>query len=256
MTNVAPDARIAELTRELAELRGQKEAVADVLRALSGSGMRLQPILDQIVEAAARLGHADSCLVWLVDGELLRLRASFGAPESAVEHQRLHPHTAELGSCTGRVALTKRPVHIPDVDEDQDYTYDTTQRGHYKTLLGLPILLEGELVGVFGLSRREVRPFESDEIDLTSTFADQAAVAISTAGLFETVERQKAELTRFPLAGGRRLDLERGWRAASRRAPRLHHRGLLRPPRFYGLCRNGRAGGAHRRRSRVPRGGR
>jgi class 3 adenylate cyclase len=197
MTNVAPDARIAELTRELAELRGQKEAVADVLRALSGSGMRLQPILDQIVEAAARLGHADSCLVWLVDGELLRLRASFGAPESAVEYQRLHPHTAELGSCTGRVALTKRPVHIPDVDEDQDYTYDTTQRGHYKTLLGLPILLEGELVGVFGLSRREVRPFESDEIDLTSTFADQAAVAISTAGLFETVERQKAELTRF-----------------------------------------------------------
>jgi class 3 adenylate cyclase len=124
------------------------------------------------------------------------VRAS-GPPESAVEYQRLHPHTAELGSCTGRVALTKRPVHIPDVDEDQDYTYDTTQRGHYKTLLGLPILLEGDLVGVFGLSRREVRPFESDEIDLTSTFADQAAVAISTAGLFETVERQKAELTRF-----------------------------------------------------------
>jgi class 3 adenylate cyclase len=197
MSNVAPDARIAGLTRELEDLRGQKEAVADVLRALSGSGMRLQPILDQIVEAAARLGRADSCLVWLVDGELLRLRASFGAPESAVEYQRLHPHTPELGSCTGRVALTKRPVHIPDVDEDRDYTYDTTQRGHYKTLLGLPILLEGELVGVFGLSRREVRPFANDEIDLTSTFADQAAVAISTARLFETVERQKAELTRF-----------------------------------------------------------
>jgi class 3 adenylate cyclase len=196
MTNVAPDVQIAELTRELADLRGRQEAVADVLRALSSSGMRLQPILDQIVEAAARLGRADSCLVWLVDGELLRLRASFGAPQSAVEYLRLHPHAPELGSCTGRVALTKRPVHIPDVDTDPDYTYETTQR-HYKTLLGLPILVEGELVGVFGLSRREVRPFAGEEVDLMSTFADQSAIAISTARLFETVERQKAELTRF-----------------------------------------------------------
>jgi adenylate cyclase len=95
------------------------------------------------------------------------------------------------------VALTKRPVHIPDIDADPEYTYPDRQRGHYKTLLGLPILVEDDLVGVFGLSRREVRPFASDEIELMATFADQSAIAISTARLFETVARQKAELSRF-----------------------------------------------------------
>jgi adenylate cyclase len=157
--------------------------------------MRLQPILDQIVEAAARLGRADSCLVWLVDGELLRLSASHGAPRDAVEYQRSRPHSAEPGSCIGRVALTKRPVHIPDVDADPGYTYEGSQ--HYRTLLGLPILVEEDLVGVFGLSRDDLRPFASDEIDLMAAFADQSAIAISTARLFETIERQKAEIARF-----------------------------------------------------------
>ena len=157
--------------------------------------MRLQPILDQ-VEAAARLGHADSALVWLTDGDLLRLRADFGSPESAVAYLRLNPYVPELGSCTGRVALTRRPVHIPDVESDPDYTYPAEQR-HYRTLLGLPILVDDELVGVFGLSRRDVRPFSSDEIELMATFADQSAIAISMARLFETIERQKAELARF-----------------------------------------------------------
>jgi class 3 adenylate cyclase len=197
MPDVASDnARIAELTRELHDLRSRQEAVSDILRALSRSGMRLQPILDQIVEAAARLGRSETCIVWLVDGELLHVRANFGAPQEAVEHQRLYPDRAGPGTCTGRVALTKRPVHIPDVDADPDYTYPTAQR-HYRTLLGLPVLVEDDLVGVFGLSRRDVRPFESEEIELMATFADQSAIAISTAGLFETVERQKAELARF-----------------------------------------------------------
>jgi adenylate cyclase len=158
--------------------------------------MRLQPILDQIVQAATRLGASDSCLIWLVDGEFLRLRANVGAPQEAVEYQRLHPDKPGLGTCTGRVALTKRPVHIPDVDADPDYTFPTSQR-HYRTLLGLPILVEEELAGVFGLARHDVRPFQSEEIELMATFADQSAIAISTARLFETVERQRAELARF-----------------------------------------------------------
>jgi class 3 adenylate cyclase len=188
---------LPQLTRDLESLRSRLDAVGDILKALSRSGMQLEPILDQIVEVAARLGRSDSCLVWLVDGELLRLQASFGAPQPDVDYQRLNPHTAELGTCTGRVALTKLPVHIPDVDADPDYTYPVERRTHYRTLLGLPILVEDELVGVFGLSRHDVRPFEPDEIELMATFADQSAIAISTAGLFQTIERQKAELARF-----------------------------------------------------------
>jgi adenylate cyclase len=196
MTNVASDnARIAELTRELIDLRSRQEAVADILRALSSSGMRLQPILDQIVEAAARLCRAESCFIYLSDGDLLRMRANIGQPPEVVEYERLHPDRPGLGTCTGRVALTKRPVHIPDVYADPDYTYPAVKQ--IRTLLGLPVLSEDELVGVFGVARSEVRPFEDGEIDLMATFANQSAIAIANAKLFETVERQKTELARF-----------------------------------------------------------
>jgi class 3 adenylate cyclase len=187
---------LADLTRELDDARKRLEALSEILRALSRSGMQLQAILDQIVEAAARLGRAETCLVWLVDGDVLRIHASFGAPEPAVEYQRRNPERPDPGTCTGRVALTKKPVHIPDVDADPDYTYPVEQR-HYRTLLGLPIMVDGDLVGVFGLSRRDVNPFGPDDIDLMATFADQSAIAIATARLFETVERQKTELSRF-----------------------------------------------------------
>jgi class 3 adenylate cyclase len=199
MTNVASDdARITELTRELDDLRSRQQAIAEILRALSRSRMRLQPILDQIVEAAARLCRSDGCFLHLVDDGLLHIRASFGAPPEAVEYERLHPEAPGPGSLTGRVALTTRPVHIPDVSADPEYTFPATDLGRYDTLLGLPVLVEDELVGVIGISRRNgVRPFESGEIELMATFADQSAIAIATAELFETVERQKAELVRF-----------------------------------------------------------
>ena len=199
MTDVTSDgARIAELTREVDDLRSRQEAVADILRALSRSRMRLQPILDQIVEAAARLCRSDGCFIHLAgEDDLLHLRASFGASPEAVEYERLHPEGAGPGSLTGRVAMTKKPVHIADVHADPDYTFPAVERGAYRTLLGLPVLVEDELVGLIGLSRRAVRPFESAEIELMATFADQSAIAIANAELFETVERQKAELARF-----------------------------------------------------------
>jgi class 3 adenylate cyclase len=198
MTNVASDnAQVAELTRELTELRGRQEAVADVLRALSTSGMRLQPILDQIVETAAQLCRADSGFLYLVEGDLLRMRANFGQPEEVVEYERQRPDRPGPHSVTGRVAMTKKPVHIPDVFADPDYTYPGVEVGGYRTLLGLPIAFDEELLGVIGLARSEVRPFEAGEIELMATFADQSAIAIGNAKLFETVERQKTELARF-----------------------------------------------------------
>jgi class 3 adenylate cyclase len=198
MTDIASgNEQVAELTRELTELRGRQEAVADVLRALSTSGMRLQPILDQIVEAAARLCAADSCFIYLAEGDLFRMHASFGQSPEVVEYERFHPDRPGPHSCTGRVALTRGPVHIPDVHGDPDYTYAGVEFGHYRTLLGLPVLFDEQLLGVIGLSRAEVRPFADAEIKLMATFADQSAIAIANAKLFETVERQKTELARF-----------------------------------------------------------
>ena len=200
MTDVNSDgARIAELTREVDDLRSRQEAVADILRALSRPRVRLQPILDQVVEAAARLCRSDGCFIYLAgEDDLLHLRASFGASAEAIEYERLHPEGAGPGSLTGRVTMTRKPVHIADVYADSDYTFPAIELGGYRTLLGLPVLVEEELVGVIGLSRRaDVRPFESGEIELMATFADQSAIAIANAKLFETVERQKAELARF-----------------------------------------------------------
>jgi class 3 adenylate cyclase len=198
MTDIASgNEQVAELTQELVELRGRQEAVADILRALSTSGMRLQPILDQIVETAARLCRADSGFLYLAEGDLFRMHASFGQSPEVVEYERLHPDRPGPHSCTGRVALTKRPVHIPDVHADSDYTYPGVEFGHYQTLLGLPVLFDEELLGVIGLARADVRPFADPEIKLMATFADQSAIAIANAKLFETVARQKTELARF-----------------------------------------------------------
>ena len=116
MTTARDDDRdLHELTRELQELRGRQEAVVDVLRALSGSGMRLQPILDQIVETAAGSAGPIRASSTSADGELLRMQANFGQPQEVVEYEREHPDRPGPNSCTGRVAMTREPVHIPDV---------------------------------------------------------------------------------------------------------------------------------------------
>src|SRR5262249_59589542 len=98
---------------------------------------------------------------------------------------------------TGRVALTKRPVHIRDVAADADYKYGAVKLAPVRTMLGAPVLIEDELVGVIQVGRREVRPFNEREIELIATFANQCAIAIGNARLFETVERQRAHLARF-----------------------------------------------------------
>jgi class 3 adenylate cyclase len=195
MTHVtSDDRRVSELIHELAALRGRQEAVADVLRALARSGMRLQPILDQIVQAAARLCRADSCFIHLEEDGVFYMRAAVGQPQDVVEYERETPDRPGPNSLTGRVALARRPVHIQDIEADPDYTY---KAGDVRTLLGLPVLFEDDLLGIIAVSRREVQPFDEGEIELMATFADQSAIAIANAKLFETVERQRSELARF-----------------------------------------------------------
>jgi adenylate cyclase len=159
--------------------------------------MQLQPILDQIVQAATRLCRSDSCALWLAHADVFQLRASFAAPAEFVEYERLHPATRDPGTLVGRVALTGKSVHIADVGADTNYSFPATELGAYKTLLGLPVHVEHELAGVIGIAREAVRPFEEGEVALMTTFADQSAIAIGNANLFETVERQKGELSRF-----------------------------------------------------------
>jgi class 3 adenylate cyclase len=190
------DARIAELVGELTDLRNRHETVARVFQDLARSRMRLQPILDQIAEAAASLSRSEYSMIHLADGQLLYARANVGLPPAVAEYERLHPLEPGTQTLTGRVALTKRPVHIPEVAADPDYDFPGIKK-EVRTMLGAPVLIDDQLVGVIQVGRRDVRPFDGGEIELIATFANQCAIAIGNAKLFETVERQRVQLARF-----------------------------------------------------------
>jgi GAF domain-containing protein len=204
MTNLAPENAIADLTRELETLREQQRAISGVLRAVTRSA-GLQPVLDEVVEACRRLCDAENAALWLLDDGLLHSVADHGEPEGA-EYDRQHPHPLDRTTVAGRTAITRQPVHIPDVDADPEYAYPGPRP--YRAMLGVPVVVEEDLIGVVVLDRNEQRPFSDEHIVLAQTFADQAAIAIANARLLEAVERQRTELSRFVFSPGRRGHLE------------------------------------------------
>jgi class 3 adenylate cyclase len=193
MTDVGSDGRIAELNRELETAREEQRAISGVLRAVASSA-GLQPVLDEVVEACRRLCQADQGALWLLEDGLLRSAAHQGEAE-AVEYDRKNPHFLDRTTAAGRTAVARKPVHIPDVLADAEYAY--TGPRPYRAMLGVPILVEEDLIGVVVVVRREPQPFADEHIALVQTFADQAAIAVTNARLIETVERQRTELSRF-----------------------------------------------------------
>ncbi len=178
---------------ELERLREQQRAVSDVLRAFARAE-GLQPVLDEIVESATRLCAGENGRLYLLKDGLLHAFANYGLAEE-YEYDRQHPHAVDRTTLAGRAALTREPVHLPDVDLDPEYSYAGPRP--YRAALCVPILLEDELIGAIGLVRMEPEPFTDDQIELVHTFADQAAIAIANARLLDRVERQRTELARF-----------------------------------------------------------
>jgi class 3 adenylate cyclase/putative methionine-R-sulfoxide reductase with GAF domain len=183
----------AELARQLEDLRAQQKAVSGVLRAVARAA-GLQPVLDEVVEACRRLCNADYGALWLLEQEALQLAVHQGAPEGA-EYDRQHPHALDRTTAAGRTALERETIHIPDILDDPEYTYPGPR--FYRAMLGVPIIVEEELIGVVVLVRREPGPYTDEHIALVETFADQAAIALTNARLIEAVERQRTELARF-----------------------------------------------------------
>ncbi len=105
------------------------------------------------------------------------------------------PVKPERGSLNGRTLLEGKVVHVPDVLADPDYTFTEAQRlGGFRTILGVPMLREGKPTGVLTLTRTEVRPFTDKQIELVSTFADQAAIAIENVRLFDEIQDKSRQL--------------------------------------------------------------
>jgi class 3 adenylate cyclase/putative methionine-R-sulfoxide reductase with GAF domain len=191
MAGVAGDG--PDLARELEDVREQQRAISGVLRAVARSA-GLQPVLEEVAEACRRLCQADYGALWLLKDGLLHLGAHQGEPEGA-QYDLEHPHPVDRTTAAGRAALERKPIQIPDVLADPEYTYPGPR--FFRTMLGVPIMVEDDLIGVVVVVRGEPKPFTDDHIALVQTFADQAAIALTNARLLDAVERQRTELSRF-----------------------------------------------------------
>ncbi len=185
--------RSAELARSVDELT----ATSDVLKIISRSAVDLETVLDTLVETAGRLCHAEQTFMFRRRDDRYHVVASRGVSDEFVEWLLRNPMEAGRGTATGRAVLEGRTVQVDDVLADPEYTFqEGPRRAGFRTVVGVPLMRGDALIGIFSLCRSRVDPFTEKEIELLTTFADQAVIAIENARLFDELRQRSAELAR------------------------------------------------------------
>ena len=195
--NAEITAETERLADELAEVREQLGATSEVLAVIGRSASDLEGVLETVVESARKLCGADAGQVFLVDGDRYRLAYGSGMTAEYREFIANNPVVLDRGTLVGRVGLDRRATQITDVLADPDYGRTDAQRvAGFRTIMGVPMLLDGEVVGVLSVWRTQVDPFSDRAVEVLTTFAAQAALAVRTVDLVRTLESRTDELGR------------------------------------------------------------
>ena len=218
--------QLEQKTRELNEALEQRAATAEVLGVINASRGDLQPVFEAMVEKARRLCQADAGHLALPVGDDYRSVAVAAMSREMEVLIGSVSYAPGRGTAIGRALAERRPVQISDIGTDNEHiARQAAHKGFIRTILGVPLLRDGEAIGAFGLSRQRIEPFSESQIELVRTFADQAVIAIESARLLgelrQSLEQQTATANVLRVISSSPGDLEPVFRAMLVNAVRI-----------------------------------